>query len=66
MGQMYWNTYKGLVDDGVIKKENVPIIAKTVVYSLYGLLSLYFSSNGFTKEGLHSSLDETITYILKG
>ena len=65
MGQMYWNTYKGLVEDGQIKKEDVPVIAKSLVYGLYGLLSMYYSSNGLTKEKLHSDLDDMIEYMLK-
>lgn len=65
MGQIYWNTYKGLVEDGKIKKEDVPVIARSLVYGLYGLLSLYYSSNGLTKEKLHSDLDDMIEYMLK-
>lgn len=66
MGQMYWNTYKDLADNGIIKSEDVPVIAKTMVYCLYGLLSLYFSSNGITVDKLHEDLDRSIDYILKG
>lgn len=66
MGQIYWNTYRGLVEDGCIKKEDVPVIARSLVYGLYGLLSLYYSSNGMTREKLHSDLDEMIDYMLKG
>ena len=58
--------YQELVDDGVIRQEDVMIVARTVIYALQGLLSLYFSDNGLTREMLFSELDAVTDYIIGG
>lgn len=58
--------YQELVDDGVIPEENVMLVARTIIYTLQGLLSLYFSDNGMTREMLLSELDAVIDYLLGG
>lgn len=66
IGEANWNTYKGFVEDGTLKKEDVPTVSKTMIYLIYGMLTLYFSSNGLTKEKLNEDLDMMVDYILKG
>ena len=45
----YVDTYKSFVAKGNIKEEEVLVVAKTIIYTLHGLLALYFSDNGKTK-----------------
>lgn len=62
----YLDTYREFVVRGVIKEDEVPVIAKTLIYALHGLLALYFSDNGMTMDYLYAELDKTIEYLLKG
>ncbi len=57
--------YEAFVEKGIIKKEDLPTVFNTILYSLFGLLNLYFSSNGMTKQKLHEDLSDIIDYILK-
>jgi hypothetical protein len=54
------------VKRGIVKENEVPVIAKTLIYTLHGLLALYFSDNGMTVDYLYAELDKTIEYLLKG
>ncbi len=65
-GKLYLDTYRGFVMRGVIKEAEVPIIAKTIIYTLHGLLALYFSDNGMTKDILYDELDKVTGYLLEG
>ncbi|MBE0601785.1 MAG: TetR/AcrR family transcriptional regulator [Firmicutes bacterium] len=58
--------YQRLVDDGVIRREDIMIVARTVIYAVHGLLALYFSNNGITREMLFSELDDATDYIVGG
>jgi len=62
----YLDTYKEFVKRGIVKENEVPVIAKTLIYTLHGLLALYFSDNGMTADNLYAELDKTIEYLLKG
>ena len=62
----YLDTYKEFVNRGIVKEDEVPVIAKTLIYTLHGLLALYFSDNGMTSDHLYAELDKTIEYLLKG
>lgn len=62
----YQQTYREFAARGVIKEEEVPVVAKTLIYTLHGLLALYFSDNGMTADSLYAELDRTIEYVLKG
>jgi len=64
IGETGYSMYDGLVDAGIIRREDVPAVAKAMIYGYYGLLSLYFSSNGVTKEKVHEDLDQMTDYIL--
>lgn len=60
----YLDTYQGFVTRGVIKDKDVAIVAKTIIYTLHGLLALYFSDNGMTKSILYDELDKITGYLL--
>lgn len=62
----WYETYRGFVINGTLKETEVEIVAKTTIYALHGLLALYFSNNGLTKEALFSDLDNSTEYLLKG
>jgi len=57
--------YNSFVENGIIQPEDLPTVIKTIIYSMYGLLSLYFSSNGITKKQVHKDLDDLIEFILR-
>lgn len=61
-----WRTfYYGLVLNGTIKENDVPIVAKTIIYSMHGILALYFSDNGLATEDIYMEVDQIIDYLLK-
>src|SRR5665647_706611 len=61
----YQETYRGFVERGIIKESEVGVLAKTIIYSIQGLLALYFSDNGMTIEMLKEELDQVADYLLK-
>ncbi len=60
----YLKTYRSFVDLGLIHESDVPILAKTFIYSLQGLMALYFSDNGMTQEILYEELDRIAEFLL--
>ncbi|MEX1378222.1 MAG: TetR/AcrR family transcriptional regulator [Eubacteriales bacterium] len=58
--------YMGFVEDGIITMEELPTVIMTVICSIFGLLTLYFSSNGMTKEQVYESIDNITENLLKG
>lgn len=57
--------YRGVVSSGVLEESNVPVLAKTIIYSMHGILTLYFSDNGLATENIYKELDQIIDYLLK-
>ena len=55
-----------LVINGTIQETEVRIVAKTIIYTLHGLLSLHFSDNALTQEVLYSKIDRVTEYRLRG
>ncbi len=65
--EKHWEvTYGSFAEKGVIKKEDIPVIAKIMTYSIHGLLALYFSDNGMKEEDLFVDLDSIINHLLGG
>lgn len=62
----YQETYKGFVLNGVIKEYDVPTIAKTFIYTIHGLLALYFSDNGMTSDTVYEEINRITEYLLGG
>ncbi|PKO01139.1 MAG: hypothetical protein CVU42_01450 [Chloroflexi bacterium HGW-Chloroflexi-4] len=60
LGEKYGETYQNFVTKGIIKQEDISVIVKTIIYSLYGALALYFSNNGLTKNKLYEDIDQII------
>lgn len=65
--EKHWEmTYGSFVEKGVIRKEDIHVIAKTMIYSIHGLLALYFSDNGMKEVNLFEDLDSIINHLLGG
>lgn len=62
----YKETYKDFVISGAIKEADVPVIAKIIIYTIHGMLALYFSDNGMTAENVYEEIDRITEYILMG
>jgi AcrR family transcriptional regulator len=61
----YMETYHVFVERGIIKESEVMILAKTLIYSIQGLLALYFSDNGMSIEMLNEELDQVADFLLR-
>jgi AcrR family transcriptional regulator len=57
--------YQVFVDKGILAKDDLEAVFWTILCSLYGLLNLFFSSNGLTKEDVYSGLDRIIEFTLR-
>lgn len=55
--------YEAFVTSGQLRKEDVSTAAKTIIYTIQGLLALYFSSNGLTKEALFQDMDSIVELL---
>ncbi len=63
--EIWKKTYQGFVLNGIIQESQISVISKTIIYSLHGLLALYFSDNGMTIENLYYDLDSITDHLLK-
>ena len=57
--------YHLFVEQGLLRQEDVITAAKTMIYGLQGLLALYFSSNGLTRESFFQDLDDMVDYLFQ-
>lgn len=64
--EKWHSTYRGFVERGVIQEEDIMTVAKTIIYGIQGLLTLYFSDNGMTEEMVYRDMDQITEYLLKG
>ncbi|MHB1392234.1 MAG: TetR/AcrR family transcriptional regulator [Clostridia bacterium] len=63
---MWSETFKGLVLEGKLRKEDIEVAAKTFIYAIHGLIMLSLSGNGdLTEEKVYEELDEMVDYIIK-
>lgn len=65
LSRHYLETYRGFVLSGTLSEEDVPLIAKTIIYAIQGLLALYFSDNGMS-EIRYEEIDAITEFLLKG
>lgn len=59
----YYQLFNGYVNYGLIKKEDVPNIAKIIIYSMNGMLQIYFTNHGLSKNEIYNDLDNIIDYL---
>lgn len=58
-------TLQFLVEEGRLKETEVENCAKSLIYSIHGLLALFFSGNGVSEKMMFADLDKIIDYILR-
>jgi len=61
----YWDVYLPFVEKGAIKRSDIPVIARTIMYAVYGMITLYLSNNGLTRADIYQDMDRMIDLILK-
>lgn len=62
----WFETFGGLVKLGVLSADAVEIVAKTIIYSLEGMIMLSLSNNGsLTENDVYEELNQLISYLLK-
>lgn len=63
---MWQTSFFRLVQEGVIQANDIEVVAKTIIYSLQGMIMLSFSANGITKqEDIKEELVKLINYLFK-
>lgn len=62
-----WQTsFFKLIQEGIIKAEDIEVVAKTIIYALQGMIMLSFSSNGVAKkEDIKDELVKLVNYLFK-
>lgn len=65
--RMWEETFKEFVLSGKLRAEEIEVLAKTLIYAIHGLVTLYFSGNGnLTEEKVYMDLDKIVDYVLGG
>lgn len=64
--KMYYNDFLPFAESGIIRMQDIPAISRTILYSVFGMITLYLSGNGLTKEEIYKDIDNMIDIILKG
>jgi AcrR family transcriptional regulator len=62
-----WQTsFSRLIQEDIIKTEDIEVVAKSIIYALQGMIMLSFSSNGTTKiEDIKDELVKLVNYLFK-
>lgn len=62
-----WQTsFSRLINEDIIKIDDIGVVAKTFIYTLQGMIMLSFSSNGTTKkEDIKDELKKLVNYLFK-
>jgi AcrR family transcriptional regulator len=64
---MWEETFKEFVISGKIRAEDIEVLARTLIYAVHGLITLYFSEDvDYKGEDVYCELDKVIEYILGG
>jgi len=54
------------VQSGIIRANDIEVIAKTIIYALQGMIMLSFSSNGTAKQDdINKELAKLINFLFK-
>ena len=59
------NNFEQLAKENIIDEADVDFISKTIIYTLHGILTLYFSNNELSSEQLCADLDHITDKLLK-
>ncbi|WP_128426660.1 TetR/AcrR family transcriptional regulator [Gudongella oleilytica] len=64
---LWFDTLGFLVKEGRLSPDDLGVVAKTIIYSIHGMISLYLSGSGeINRDGLNKELDAIIDILLKG
>ena len=63
--EIWKNNFKQLAKENSIDETDVIFISKTIIYTLHGILTLYFSNNKLSSEQLYADLDHITDKLLK-
>jgi AcrR family transcriptional regulator len=64
--EMWHHSFEKLVQTGSIKKDDVEIAAKTIIYSIQGMILLSSSANGSLSESsVYQEIDGIIDYLFR-
>lgn len=64
--KMAAGTFQDLVREGKLKESEAAVVARTCIYAIHGLLTLFFSGNGnLTEEVIFEELNAIIDYLLQ-
>jgi len=63
--EIWKNNFKQLAKENIIDETDVIFISKTIIYTLHGILTLYFSNNELSSEQLYADLDHITDKLLK-
>lgn len=62
----YYEDFVPFVERGIVKEADIPALSRTMLYSVFGIITLYLSNNGLTREDIDKDMDRIIDYLLKG
>lgn len=62
----YYDDFIPFVESGRIREAEIPALSRTILYSVFGIITLYLSNNGLTKEDIYRDMDQMIDILLKG
>jgi AcrR family transcriptional regulator len=62
----YYDDFIPFVQRGSIKETNIPAISRMLLYSVFGIITLYLSNNGLAREEIDRDMDRMIDILLKG
>jgi len=62
----YYDDFMPFVESGRIREADIPTLSRTILYSVFGIITLYLSNNGLTKEDIYRDMDQMIDILLKG
>jgi len=63
---MWQTSFSGLVQSGIIRANDIEVVAKTIIYALQGMIMLSFSSNGTAKQDdINKELAKLINFLFK-
>jgi AcrR family transcriptional regulator len=64
--EMWKETFKAFVLNGTLNEKDIEVISKIFIYTVHGMLTLFFSKNGYmSEESVHKDLDKMVEYLLR-
>ena len=62
----YYDDFLPFAEKGIIKNTDIPALSRTLLYSVFGMITLYLSNNGLTRDDIYTDMDNMIDLLLKG